>query len=298
LLARCVRSVADQPAPGVSVFHHIQDGGSADGTATLLEQVKSEREGYRLTFTIAPDEGMYDALNRGVEALRASSASPDEETIISWLNCDEQYLPGTLPLVADYFRAHPEVDILFGGTVLIDESGRFLACRKALPMRRHFLESSYLYNFSCATFFRASCWQKLGGFNLDYKNAGDEELMLRAMRSGVRTAVLNRFLSAFTWGGSNLSSSMSALEEHRRLKRGSNRWLRAGFNILRLAEKGLSGGFFQRGPLTYEIYLQPDGGRVRFEVRHPTCRWPGTSGPYLLRHRLERRHAPHQGGEG
>ena len=87
-----VASVADQ---GVEAEHIVQDACSNDGTLEWLltdPRVKAFSE---------KDAGMYDAVNRG---LRRASGE-----ILSYLNCDEQYLPGALPhAVAAYFERHPE----------------------------------------------------------------------------------------------------------------------------------------------------------------------------------------------
>src|SRR5580693_4509125 len=100
-LKLCVASVADQ---GVEVEHIVQDACSDDGTLDWLltdTRVRAYAE---------KDAGMYDAVNRG---LRRASGE-----ILSYLNCDEQYLPGALSAVGAYFDNHPEVDLLFGNCLV------------------------------------------------------------------------------------------------------------------------------------------------------------------------------------
>jgi glycosyltransferase involved in cell wall biosynthesis len=89
--------VADQ---GVDVEHIVQDGGSDDGTR---EWAAADS---RIKFFMEKDAGMYDAINRGWR--RATGE------ILSYLNCDEQYLPGALARAGHFFSAHPEVDMVFG----------------------------------------------------------------------------------------------------------------------------------------------------------------------------------------
>lgn len=332
------------------VHHHIQDAGSTDGTVEWLGEMgevvdamspsrnqQTSDEGvastkkkdsntesltpraYSSSFASEADEGMYDAINKGVAfALKQRSASckplkagnPDSassdlnilnerrdstiltpnDSVVAWLNCDEQYLPGTLEKVATFFKAHPDVDILFGSMLMVDEKGELLSCRKAMPMRKRFLEASYLYNYSCAMFFRESLWKELGGFDTSFKNAGDEDLIRRAIKHGARSAVLNDYLATFTYSDTNLSSDPVAVEEHERLKQ-SISWIsrifRLPINLLRLAEKFLRGGHVQRGPLEYELYQGEGEERTKFESRHPSCRWPDQKMPYLTSHRLK-----------
>ena len=65
-LPRCVRSVASQVGGGVQIHHHVQDGGSSDGTVEWLRNWSnshSGQEGYTITFASGKDAGMYDAIN-------------------------------------------------------------------------------------------------------------------------------------------------------------------------------------------------------------------------------------------
>src|SRR5258708_6486422 len=101
-LRLCIASVADQ---GVSLEHIVQDAGSDDGTLDWLPSDK------RVTSFIEKDAGMYDAVNRGLRRAKGQ--------LLAYLNCDEQYLPGGLRKVAEYFDNHPETEILFANLVAI-----------------------------------------------------------------------------------------------------------------------------------------------------------------------------------
>src|ERR1700760_4816902 len=100
----CAASVADQSGEGLEIEHILQDSLSGPEVTEALRpfphaQLISEK-----------DAGMYDAINRGWE-----KATGD---ILCWLNCDQQYLPGALAQVADYFRRHPETEVLFGDALV------------------------------------------------------------------------------------------------------------------------------------------------------------------------------------
>src|SRR5258708_5193184 len=70
-LKLCVASVADQ---GVELEHIVQDAGSDDGTLDWLPRDP------RVKPFVESDQGMYDAINRG---LRRANGE-----ILSYLNCD------------------------------------------------------------------------------------------------------------------------------------------------------------------------------------------------------------------
>ena len=118
----CIASVADQE--GVTVEHIVQDAGSpgieefAEKTAErLLRQYGGERvknlepfellhlrtsRGYTLRIFKEPDEGMYDAINKGFRKAAGE--------ICAYLNCDEQYLSGTLGRVKKEFEDQKKME--------------------------------------------------------------------------------------------------------------------------------------------------------------------------------------------
>ncbi len=84
-------SVADQlgAAEGKLLVEHIVCDGGSEGIEKFKQRMLArfpETPSYRLEFVIGPDAGMYDAINKG---LRRASGD-----ICSYLNCDEQLLPG------------------------------------------------------------------------------------------------------------------------------------------------------------------------------------------------------------
>ena len=98
-LKLCIASVANQQ--GVELDHIVQDSCSDDGTQDWLPHDK------RVQAIIEKDGGMYDAVNRGYRRAQGD--------ILAHLNCDEQYLPGALKTVHDYFESHPRVEVVLAG---------------------------------------------------------------------------------------------------------------------------------------------------------------------------------------
>ena len=102
-LKLCIASVADQE--GIEFEHIVQDAGSDDGTLDWLPQDK------RVKAFIEKDGGMYDAVNRGYRRAQGE--------LLAYLNCDEQYLPGALKVVHDFFERHPEIEVALAGAIVI-----------------------------------------------------------------------------------------------------------------------------------------------------------------------------------
>ncbi|MEM6822821.1 MAG: glycosyltransferase [Verrucomicrobiota bacterium] len=220
-LPRCIGSIRGQvlrngdEASNIRVEHIVQDGGSEHwqtfvGTLRGSSR-KSLGENYQFDFYSGSDHGMYDAINLGWEK---SSGE-----ILSWLNCDEQYLPGTLQTVASYFAKHPEMDAVFGDAIIVDLNGNPLAARREIPLRKLYVANGFLYALSCTLFYRRSLWEK-GVLRLDsnYKFSSDADLVLRLLDTGVRFGHIPKYLSLFGVGDSNLSFQREMIEEGDQLK--------------------------------------------------------------------------------
>jgi glycosyltransferase involved in cell wall biosynthesis len=200
-LARCAASVEAQ-AGDLKLEHIIQDGGTGDEFdkwAAKQSLAKCYQE---------PDEGMYDAINRGFQ-----KSSGD---ILAWLNCDEQYLPGTLAKVEKYFAEHPETDILFGDMIVCDADLQPVCYRKSMhPWRKH-IRRCFLANYSAATFFRRKVIEDGHLLDTRYRAIADAVWMYELLGSGYRTAVLSEPLSLFALTGENLGETPAAADEARK----------------------------------------------------------------------------------
>lgn len=197
-LKRCVGSVRGQT--GVTVEHIVQDALSSDGTPDWLAAQTD------LLARSEADGGMYDAINRGWN--RSSGE------ILSWLNSDEQYLPGTLEKVAQVFERDPHVDFIYGNALVVDASGNLLAARREIRLSRAYIANSFLNAFSCTMFFRRRLLDA-GLLPLDtrYRYAADMDLVLRLLESGISHRKLDEYLSVFTLDGANLSCHPKMLAE-------------------------------------------------------------------------------------
>ena len=194
-LRRCIGSVRGQV--GMEAEHLVMDGGSTDGTVAWLTQWQSGRS---LEWTSGPDRGMYDAIDKGWERAQGD--------VLSWLNCDEQYLPGTLARVAEAFASDPSLDVVFGDTLIVAADGSPVAARREIPLRAPYVKNGFLYALSCSTFFRRRLWDQ-GLLRLDnrYRYAADMDLMLRLLANGKKVSHVPFYFGLFGVDGGNASST-------------------------------------------------------------------------------------------
>jgi len=98
--------------------------------------------------------------------------------------------------VADYFARHPEVDVVFGHRVLVDESGaevgRWFAPRTAVE-DLHWLDLIPQETL----FWRKRIWDRAGGIDPQFQFALDWDLLLRFQQAGAKFVRLPWFLGLF-----------------------------------------------------------------------------------------------------
>lgn len=262
-LRLCVASVADQTGSDFAVEHIVQDSLSGPEVADAVSAFPSTK------LVSEKDEGMYDAINRGW-----ARATGD---ILCWLNCDEQYLPGTLEQVAAYFRAHPKTDVLFADAVVVDDAGNYLCSRQVLSPNLYHTWICQLHTFSSATFFRRAFLKKYGlALDTRWRTAGDTDLMLRVLRAGARVGILRRYLSAFVDTGENLGLRPLAVKEHLAQGKEAPAWAQAlrPLWVVHHRLRRLWHGLYSPQPFAYDIYTQSSPQeRVHFEVPKPTFYW-------------------------
>jgi hypothetical protein len=182
-LERTLRSVVSQAYPALEYM--IQDGGSTDGTIDILETYTDQLAGW----VSEADDGQADAINKCLQ--RATG------DVMAYLNSDDLLLPGALHYVAAFFDRHPEVDVVYGHRILIDEYDQEIG-RWVLPPHDDQVLSWADYIPQETLFWRKSIWEKTGGYvDKKFKFAMDWDLILRFRDAGARFVRLPRFLGAF-----------------------------------------------------------------------------------------------------
>ena len=269
-LRLAIASVADQE--GVEVEHIVQDAGT-EGIKEMFEAATSSFDHQRGTakLFVEKDAGMYDAINRGLH--KASGE------ICAYLNCDEQYLPGTLRDVANEFARNPKIDILFGDVVLLDRDGKALSYRRVIePKKRHLL-SSHLNTSSCATFFRRKLLERGLYFDTRWKTIGDLAWIYRLLDAGVSVETVPELLAVFTFTGQNLGATSLTgreLEAWRKELPAMSRFQRFTAIALHRLRKAVAGAYRPRR-VKIDIYtLASPNARRRIVAENVGARWPTT----------------------
>src|SRR5581483_11083395 len=143
-----------------------------------------------------------------------------------YLNCDEQYLPGALKAVHDYFQNHPDVDVVFSDNIIVESDGTYICHRPSLiPLKNHiWIRFSVL---TCAIYLRRRVVQDLGlYFDTQWRDLGDLFWLLELANRGVRMGILRRYTSVFTETGDNMNLKPNALREKQIKVQLTPRWIK------------------------------------------------------------------------
>lgn len=178
-----LRSVLGQHYPRLEYI--VQDGASDDDTLKVIDRFGDSLA----SVESAPDRGFAHALN---QAFARTSGE-----IMAYLNSDDLILPGALQYVANYFVEHPEIDVVYGHRIIVDEYGGEIG-RWVLPPHEDEVLSWADYVPQETLFWRRKIWDAAGGsIDESFRFAVDWDLLIRFREAGARMARLPRFVGAF-----------------------------------------------------------------------------------------------------
>ena len=207
-LKDAVDSVLGQVPAGEAPFeleYIVVDGASTDGTLDLLASY-SERIA---TLILGPDQGLYDAMNKGVQA-----ATGD---VVAILNADDVYAStDVLARVAATFR-ETEAEAVYGDLhyVAADDLSHVTRRWKAGAYTPGAFRQGWMPPHP-ALFVRRACYNRWGLFTLALRSAADYELMLRFIhRHGMTLAYLPETLVLMRAGGMSNASLQHRIRAHR-----------------------------------------------------------------------------------
>lgn len=196
-----IDSVASQSYKNIE--HLIIDGNSTDATLDVIKKYPNNN----IHLVSENDDGIYDALNKGIEKARGE--------IVGFLHADDFFESDqTLEIIAEAFR-DPNIDAVYGDLVYVGQNNENKVIRYwcAGQLKNSSLGRGWMPPHP--TFYvRRSVYQRLGGFNKKYKISADYDLMLRFFIHGqINVLYLPKVLIRMRAGGISNRSFSNILQK-------------------------------------------------------------------------------------
>lgn len=200
-ISRTIESVLNQTYPNIEYI--IVDGKSTDNTLEIINSY-SEKYGDRLKVISEKDEGIYDAMNKGIHY--------SSGTLIGIVNSDDYYEPDAVECMVEAWNGEP-MQILHG----LMRSLRYGREYSVMLTSAEFLDEKMIQHPSC--FVTRDVYDKIGLFDISYRCISDYEFMIRAFESHkVSFKPVYHIIANFDEGGIS-ESSQAKIEKLKYLKK-------------------------------------------------------------------------------
>lgn len=203
LVGDAIQSVVNQDYPDIE--HVIIDGGSTDGTMKVIRNAAPRNP----ILVSEPDNGIYDALNKGIR-----TATGD---VIGLLHSDDIFSDSrVISEIADCF-SDASVNLVYGDLDYIDKS-------KPAKIVRHWVAgapSPFRLKIGWmpphpTVFIRSDVYKAIGEFKLRFRISADYDLMLRLFLTGkIKYSYIPRVLVKMRTGGESNGSVGRILRKSR-----------------------------------------------------------------------------------
>jgi len=173
----------------------IVDGNSKDNTLEIVKEMEPHFQG-RLRFISESDEGIYDAMNKGIKMATGE--------VVGILNSDDFFTSDeVISEVANAFENDKSLDAVYGDIHFVKDENlnkctRYFSSRYFRPwmLRLGFMPAHP--SFYC----KKSVFEKYGLYDLQYRTSSDFEMMVRLLwKHKIKTKYLNLDFVTMRTGG-------------------------------------------------------------------------------------------------
>lgn len=168
-IEQTIQSVLSQEYPEIEYL--VVDGGSGDGTLDILKSYSD-----RIQWISEPDQGMYDAVNKGWRRARGR--------YVMYVNSDDLLCPRALHLLVSYLEEHPKCEMVYGDCYRINGEGEII---ERIHSGQATFEQLLHYGnniFSGTMLLRSSLLEQVGWMDSSLSESADYDFCLRVARRG------------------------------------------------------------------------------------------------------------------
>jgi glycosyltransferase involved in cell wall biosynthesis len=183
-IAETVSSCLEQSYRPIEIL--VQDGGSTDDTVSVLRSLNAPA----LHWVSEPDEGVVDAVNKGLRRARGE--------ILSIQSSDDVFLDGALEAAVEAFSRDSTIGLVYGDVELIDEQSRVIGADIQGPFDLAMYFGRMMYIPQPGSFFAYKALEAVGGWRRQFSYTADADFWFRiALRFPVRK--LNRVMARYRY---------------------------------------------------------------------------------------------------
>jgi len=183
-LEKTINSVLSQNYPNLEYI--IIDGGSSDSSVEIIKKYEKH-----LSYWVSEkDGGQSQAINKGM----AKSTGK----ILTWLNSDDWYLPGTLHRFAELFQQNPNHGMLVGTGRMVDETGKetyYKVPDSEINLHRLYQWLNGADFMQPSSAFSRKAWELSGPIDESIHISLDVDLWLRMAKKGIKFLTVDELFS-------------------------------------------------------------------------------------------------------
>ena len=188
-IGRTIQSLLSQTYTDIEYI--VIDGDSKDKTKDIVESYKQDID----VFISEKDNGLYDALNKGIELSNGD--------IIGILHSDDIFEHEDVLSKIANIMSNDEIDMCFSDTLIVDSENRVTRFYSSKYFNRYLLRVGWMPSHP-ATFIKRSVFERFGNYSLHYSIASDFDFFLRVFKNNdINWKYLDDVTVRMTTGGSS-----------------------------------------------------------------------------------------------
>jgi glycosyltransferase involved in cell wall biosynthesis len=167
-----IKSVLSQSFSDLELI--VVDDGSTDGTKNFISAFKDSR----ILYINQKNRGLASARNNGIKIASGE--------YVGFLDADDLWMPEKLELQLSIFKKKENVGLVYTGYEVVDDSGTYIAKRKAHKIEGDLISQLILGNIvsgsATTSLIRGKCFKTVGLFDETLRSCEDWDMWLRIAR--------------------------------------------------------------------------------------------------------------------